>query len=175
MKKLTIILAAFIASVLGGCCPANAQTITNVEPVTLDSTNTTDVTKYDLTLGADGTTIRGHTEGGFDVSISADPIKSARALWVGASQSLYWQPKLAGSTDVDADWVMHIKSSNLYAEPGWSAGNVYGDGDFWRTGPEFIAQYYISDDSYIAANLNYDFVSKGSGGFRYSLGIGFEF
>ena len=57
---------------------------------------------------------------------------------------------------------------------------------FLKGSPEFIAQYYLSNDLYIYGAVNYDLLTKqGSGGWntsnddnndwRWSIGIGAEF
>lgn len=140
------------------------------------TTNAPDFGKYDVTVGADGTTIDGHSEGGISFSVSADPFKILPQLWIGVSQGLFWEPDFAGSTDFDADWNFNIYG-NFYLQPGWSAGVLYSSTDsvILRTGPELIAQYYISDDAYFYGSVNFDFVNKGADGLRYSVGIGIEF
>lgn len=148
--------------------------------VTVIASPTNDVAKdydhVDLTFGASGTTIAGHSELGIDVSASVNPFAAVPSLWVGGSQSLYWEPAFAGSTDLDADWSQQIYKQ-LYINPGWSVGNVYavGSQDFWRTGPEVTFQYYTSDDAYLYSGMNWDFVTSGKPGLRWSFGIGIEF
>jgi hypothetical protein len=164
----TLLIALFTASVLAADTNTIATVATNAAP---------DYDKVDITLSGSGTTIHGQSEFGLDVSASINPIAQASDLWFGVSQSLYWQPKFAGSTDVDADWSIHVYGQ-VYALPGWSVGGVYDGqgGNFVRTGPEIIGQYYMGDDVYAFGQVNYDFVTdNGERGWRYALGIGWEF
>lgn len=165
------------------------NTVSSTNAVALTSTNvdSTDFGKYDITFSSAGSRYGGHTQQGIDFSISTDPFEKLPDLWVGMSQSLYWAPKFGGSTDLDADWNFHVVG-NLYAQGGWSVGDIYGAGvqNLIRTGPEFIGQYYLSTDTYLYAALNYDLLTKQSGqgwttsssennGWRWSLGLGVEF
>jgi hypothetical protein len=160
--------------------------------LTLEGTNSAvdskDYNKVDLTLSSAGTSYGGHNEVGVDVSLSIDPFKQLPSLWVGVSQSLYWQPAFQGSTDVDADWVFDIYKEKLYLNPGWSIGDVYGANSYnlIRTGPEVELQYYVSDDVYLYGCVNYDLLTKDShggwqtdnrdnNGWRWSIGLGWEF
>lgn len=183
MKKLIYTITVLLFLGLGGLsygADTNAVSTTDSTNAVVAATNTApEFNNVDLTFGAAGTTIKGNTDVGVDVSVSIDPFKQAPDLWVGVSQSLYWQPVFAGSTDFDADWIFQVHG-NLYVNTGWSVGNVYGQGsDFYRTGPEVIFQYYTSDNAYLYAGVNYDIIWGGddtdSDGFRYSAGIGLEF
>jgi hypothetical protein len=104
------------------------------------------------------------------------PLSSARNLWFGVAQSVGWTPQVAGSTDLDANWNIHIYG-NLYALPGWSVGTVYqaNSAAVFRTSPELQVQYYLGDDVFLIGQGNYDLVSRGDNAFRWSLGIGWEF
>jgi hypothetical protein len=138
-----------------------------------------DKTKYDLTLGAAGDVVpkTGENESGFSLSLSADPFKQWRQLWLGGSQSLSWKP-FAGSTDLDAEWQIAVYKDTVYVLPAWSVGCAYGNesGPAWRTGPELLAQYYTTDHSFIYSQVNYDLlVTRGDHGLRWSIGIGLEF
>jgi len=174
----------------------NIVTVTNYVTITntvsadtneLTSTNSApDFGKYDITFGSAGSSYAGENQAGVDFSVSTDPFEKLPNLWVGVSQSLYWAPSFGGSTDVDADWNFSI-TDNICVQGGWSLGDVYGAGvdNLIRTGPEFIAQYYMSNDTYIYGAVNYDLLTKQSGqgwqsnsdnnGWRWSLGIGVEF
>lgn len=148
-----------------------------------------DYDKFDLTISSAGTSYGGKNEVGVDVSASIDPLfKTIPSLWVGVSQSLYWQPTFAGSTDIDIDWSINIYKQLLYLNPGWSVGKVYGANtsiDLWRTGPEVTLQYYVCDNAYIYVGVNYDLITKELGdgwqtsgnndGWRWGIGIGLEF
>ena len=146
-----------------------------------------DYNKIDLTLSSAGTSYNGQNEVGLDVSVSIDPFKDLPQLWVGVSQSLYWTPALAASTDIDAIWNIAV-TDKIYLNPAWSVGDVYGASDIQnviRTGPELYIQYYTSDNAYIYAGVNYDLLTKTSdqgwqtsssnNGWRWSIGIGLEF
>lgn len=188
MKKLLITALAMTLGVLG----LNAATVTNVVTVTNTVVITTtnipnlmpplekkDYNKIDLTVGASGTVINGQSTSGLDVSVSINPFKNLQNLWVGVAQGLYWQPSFAGSTDVDVDWNFPIYG-NFYGQAGWAGGAVYdvenSDATYWRTGPELIAQYYVSDDAYLYVGYNYDICTKSANdGHRWSIGIGLEF
>ena len=176
----------------------NTVTVTNYVTITntvsadtnaLTSTNNSapEFGKYDITFGSAGSSYGGNTQAGVDFSVSTDPFEKLPNLWGGVSQSLYWTPSFGGSTDVDADWNVSI-TDRICVQGGWSVGDVYGAGleNLIRTGPEFIAQYYLSNDTYLYGAVNYDLlVKQGSGGWttsnsdnngwRWSLGIGVEF
>jgi hypothetical protein len=133
---------------------------------------------YELTLGGSGTNIKGQNSLGADVSLSTNPFEKLSNLWLGAAQSVYWEPSFSGSTDIFADWNWHL-FGELYLNTGWSAGAVYDKSSLsWRTGPEATFQYYVSDGAFIYTGVNYDIPIRGSGverGFRYSVGIGLAF
>lgn len=105
------------------------------------------------------------------------PSKKLPSLWVGVAQGVYWEPTFAGSTDIFADWSTDLYKDTIYLNTGWSVGTLYGGGSSitWRTGPEVYLQYYASDNAFIFAGVNYDFMSRGDNGFRYSIGIGLSF
>jgi len=112
------------------------------------------------------------------VYLATDPFKSLPKLWVGISQSLYWQPTLAGSTDIDIVWVFNAYKQ-LYVQPGWSVGDVYSktSPNFLRTGPEFTLQYYWTDHFYTSSGVNYDITKNAKNdGFRFTIiEFGWEF
>ncbi len=94
---------------------------------------------WELTLGGGGETLNGESYFGLDFSLSTNPFESRPEVWVGIAQSLYWEPSLAGSTDLYVDWNWHIYGEKLYLNTGWSVGGVYdnsGTATIWRTGPE---------------------------------------
>lgn len=134
---------------------------------------------YELTLGGGGTSIDGENSFGLDVSLSTNPFEKRPEIWLGVAQSVYWEPKFAGSTDLFIDWSQNIWKEKLYLNAGWSGGVIYGDVDktTWRTGPEATLQYYTADNAFIYAGVNYDVFesNKQEGGFRYSFGIGLSF
>lgn len=132
---------------------------------------------YELTLGGSGATFNGESAFGLDVSISTNPFKKLPSLWVGVAQGVYWEPTFSGSTDIFADWSTDLYKETLYLNTGWSVGALYGVGysTTWRTGPEAYLQFYTSDNAFLFAEVNYDFMSKGENGFRYSFGIGLLF
>jgi hypothetical protein len=155
---------------------ADATTTTNSDAISYN--------KVDLTVSQQGTAYNHNRSFGLDVSLSIDPFASVPSLWVGVSQSVYWQPAFAASTDVDADWVFNVHG-NWYVNPGWSIGEVYGANTprLTRTGPEVEVQYYFNDNWFIAFNANYDLVTEQDGrwassgdtvGLRESIGFGFE-
>lgn len=194
MKTLSILL---LVLGLGGlnASAQNLVTVTNYVTITntvstdkLTVTNEeTDFGKYDITFSSAGSSYGGNNQVGIDFSVSTDPFKKFPDIWVGVSQSLYWAPSFGGSTDVDIDWNYNVYG-NFCVQGGWSAGDVYGAGleNLIRTGPEFIAQYYLSNDTYLYGAINYDLLTKQSSGkwttsnsdnngVRWSLGFGVEF
>jgi hypothetical protein len=189
MIKTTILLAITILSAITTLAETNTNhTPIILSPPTLSETNvgSVDYNKIDITFGGAGTSYNNHNTVGFDTSFSIDPFKQVPSIWVGASQSIYWQPLFGGATDIDADWNQQIWR-NLYFNGGWSIGNVYGAGvsDLWRTGPEILLQWYFNDHTYSYAGANYDLFTQESGkswrtsgsdnGVRWQAGIGLEF
>ncbi len=161
-----------ITIALGSLASASAQT----NLITTNSVAGKTSGGIELTLGGAGTHINGQNEVGADLSISINPFSSRPEVWIGVAQSVYWSPKFAGSTDLFADWSQNIWREKLYANIGWSAGTTYGEDCIQRTGPELTLQYYVSDDAFVYAGVNWDaVVSKGNSGFRYSFGIGLSF
>lgn len=137
---------------------------------------------WEFTLGGAGQTIKGDSSFGLDFSISTNPFEKRPEIWVGLSQGLYWEPTFSGSTDlfVDWSWALFPKTFNdsLYLNTGWTVGILYdnsGTDPIYRTGPEAYLQYYTSDNAFIYAGLNWDFVSEGDDGLRYCFGIGLSF
>lgn len=135
--------------------------------------------KYDLTIGGDGFTNPHTLKNGFeiDVGLSSNPFKKLSNLWIGIDQAIGREPSLSGSTDLTAYWPVDVYKGSIYINPGWSGGVLYGDGEpsIWRTGPIVEGQYYVTDNSFVYTDINYDLLmSKGNGGFRYSIGIGIE-
>lgn len=129
---------------------------------------------YELTIGGGGTAIDGEHLYGLDVTLSTNPLKPLPDLWFGIAQGAYWEPEFGGSTDLYADWNWHL-FSELYLNTGWSVGVVYGDGHYFRTGPQLTFQFYVTDSSFIYAGANYDLNDGQSNGFRYSFGVGIAF
>lgn len=84
-----------------------------------------------------------------------------------------------------ADWSWDIVKDKLCLNTGWSVSAAYDRNDVgWYTGPEVSLQYYTSGNAFIYAGVNYDFLSKESGGgwkastenaLTYSFGIGIAF
>ncbi len=133
---------------------------------------------WEFTLGADGTSINGNDTFGLDFSVSTTPLPEQFSwLWVGVAQGLYWEPSFAGSTDVFIDWSRDVWKDTVWINIGWSVGAVYDKTTTqWRTGPEFVVQYYTSDNAFVFAGVNYDFNgSRAPDGFRYGFGIGLFF
>ena len=197
MKQILVTSIALFAAAVVGLGAQSTNTTSDVNTnitapkLTLEGTNSADAKDYnkiDLTLSSAGTSYGGHNEVGIDVSVSIDPFKKLPELWVGVSQSLYWQPALAASTDIDAAWNFNI-TDKICVLGGWSIGDVYGASgvdNLIRTGPEVIAQYYVSDNAYFYGAANYDLLTQQSGqgwqtsnsnnnGWRWSFGIGLEF
>jgi hypothetical protein len=107
-----------------------------------------------------------------------NPFKKAPKVWLGVSQSVYWDPKVSGSTDLNVNYSWHLYKS-LYLNTGWAAGLVYQRNDdsltsYWRTGPQACLQYYIGN-AFVYSGLDYDLITRGSSGWRYSFGIGLVF
>jgi hypothetical protein len=178
MKTLFLSLFAGIALLGVTANAAESNQVTNLLPPVTNSVATDDVTKYDITISAGGLMLpsNGQSETALDFSVAFNPLKSARNLWFGVAQSVAWSPQVAGSTDLDVNWSIHIYNQ-LYILPGWSVGTVYeaNGPTIWRTSPEVQAQYYLSDDCFLIGQVNYDLVSQGEDDVRWSLGIGFEF
>lgn len=183
MKNIILACVILSASFLSANADTNSVSKTNVVNVPVVSTNSIDgkaYGSYELTLGGSGTSINGKHAFGVDLSLSTNPFKKYPQIWPGVSQSLYWEPKLAGSTDVFVDWSQNIWRKRIYANFGWSGGALYGDYEknpIWRTGPEFSIQYYTSGNAFIYTGVNYDLFesNKQEGGFRYNFGIGITF
>ena len=186
---LALALCGLSASAQNMVTVTNYVTITNtVVADPLAATNDApDFGKYDLTVSSDGSHYGSQNQVGVDFSLSSNPFEDVSSLWVGISQSVYWAPSFGGATDLDADWNVSI-TDKFCVQGGWSVGDVYGAGveNLIRTGPEFIAQYYMSDDVYLYGAVNYDLLTQqGSGGWqtsnsdnnglRWSIGIGTEF
>ena len=164
MKKT--IVALFPMALLGFA--AIAQTPDETESKTFGG--------IELTFGGAGTDIDGESEFGFDFSLSTNPFEARPEVWVGIVQGFYWEPSFAGSTDLFVDWSHNLWKETLFANVGWSVGSVYDTSDhYWRTGPELTLQYCVADNAFIYSGVNYDFVTKGENGFRYSFGIGLSF
>lgn len=149
-----------------------------VAPVVSDDAGKLDKQGWELTLGGDGITVNGKTQFALDFSLETNPIKPLRSLWMGFAQSFSWEPILAGSTDLLVEWSWHVWK-DLYVNTGYQGGIVYSnykdDPSYWRHGPEITAQYYVGDNAFIYAQINYDFVTRGDDGVRYSAGIGLAF
>lgn len=168
-NNITILILALVAAF-----GLSAQTTNSV--ITTNSVSGKSSGGYELTLGGAGTSVNGQNEVGADISLSTNPFNSRPEVWLGVSQGVSWSPKFAGSTDLFADWSQNIWREKLYANLGWSGGATYGGETVWRSGPELTLQYYVSDDAFVYAGVNYDaVVSKGDKGFRYSFGIGLSF
>lgn len=160
----------------------NAQSSNATNSVAPFQTNivaaTADVTKFNITLGGGGLIVpkTGAAEESFSFSLTANPFISCRPLWIGIAQGAAWTPIAAGSTDFDADWNWTV-TDKFCVLTGWSAGTVYSNEGppSYRTGPEVLTQYYVSDTAFIYAQGNYDLQSRGNCGLRWSIGIGIEF
>ena len=159
----------------------NAQSSNKVNSAAPFSTNVVaaaaDVTKFDITLGGGGLIVpkTGASEESFSFSLTANPFQPCRPLWIGVAQSAAWTPVAAGSTDLDADWNWTV-TDKFCILTGWSVGTAYNNEGppSFRTGPEVLTQYYISDTAFIYAQGNYDLQSRGNCGLRWSIGIGIE-
>ena len=175
MKLITITVTLLMMV----CLAANAQITTNKNDVPTISTNESSGKEYggyELTFGGGGSTIKGKTEIGFDVSLSTNPFKARPEVWLGVAQCVYWSPVFSGTTDLYADWNTHL-FKELYLNTGWSVGAVYGSTEttLYRTGPELSLQYYTDGNAFVYVGANYDFITKGESGIRYSFGIGLTF
>lgn len=137
-----------------------------------EKTEKADYGAYELTLGGGGV----KNSWGLDLSLSTNPFKKLSSLWLGVGQSVAWEPKFTGSTDLFADWSAHL-IGQLYVNTGWSAGALYDTHalDYWRTGPEVTFEYYVGDSSFLFAGANYDVWRSHKSGddhFRFSWGLG---
>ena len=170
-------ISAILVGILFGESAVSAQTNAPVA-LTQDVSGTSRSNGgWEFTLGADGTSVNGNNTFGLDFSVSTTPVPETFSwLWVGVAQGVYWEPTFAGSTDVFVDWSRDVWKDTVWINIGWSVGAVYDETSTqWRTGPEFVVQYYTSDNAFVFAGVNYDFVDKGSDGFRYGFGIGLFF
>jgi hypothetical protein len=174
MKKLLLTLLVAI-TFLGVVVNATETNTLN----TADS-GKSEAGSYEFTLGGSGSFVNEESSSyGLDFSISTNPLEAAPNVWFGLIQGLYWEPRISGSTDVNINYSFNL-FGDLYVNAGWSVGAVYAraDGDFdhyWRTGPEATLQYYVAENAFIYAGVNYDIVSEGENGFRPSIGIGLSF
>lgn len=175
-KTLLLSLVALAAITLAAPAQSNAVESAKSEPFT-----------FEFTLGGGGIEIDGVTEFGLDASLSTNPFKPLPNLWLGIVQGVAWDPQFFGATDVNANWSWHV-FKELYLNTGWSFGAEYIEGAqaTWRTGPEATLQYYVGENAFIYAGVNYDLYSKAGGsnwqcnkdigdGWRYSIGIGITF
>jgi hypothetical protein len=159
--------------ILSICISIGANAQTNVVEVEQE---TKEYGSWEVTLGGGGSSVKGNSDFGLDFSIATNPFEKLSSLWVGVAQSIYWEPCVSGSTDVFVDWNTHVYK-DLYLNTGWSVGTVYDRyaSSIFRTGPEVSLQYYTSDNAFIYAGINYDFVNRGNNGLRYSFGLGLSF
>jgi len=136
------------------------------------------INSIELTLGGGGNVVNGQSAFGTDITFSTNPLKPLPSVWVGVAQGIYWEPNMAGSTDLYVDWSQDIWNDTLYLNGGWSGGVLYGSNGTpaWRTGPEVSLQFYTHDNAFIYAGVNYDVWStSGDHEWRYSFGIGILF
>jgi len=188
MKKYILSLVLLIALVFSVNAQTNTVSTNAIAVPTLSLTNAPDTGKasgsWELTLGGGGETLNGESYFGLDFSIGTNPFEKRPEVWITLSQSLYWEPSFAGSTDIGVDWCWNVLpkvfNDSLNLNTGWSGGALYdnqGSDVVWRTGPEATLQYYTSDNAFIYAGVNYDVFrsDKNEGGFRYSFGIGLSF
>jgi hypothetical protein len=180
MKKLILtILTVFVVGLA-----ANAQTNTTVPTLAtnaVEEASGKQAGSWEVTLGGGGTQINNDSTFGLDISVGTNPFKDRPEVWLGVVQGAYWEPTFAGSTDIYADWSQPILpeklDDSLYLNAGWSVGALYDrhTSATWRTGPEASLQWYTSDNAFIYGGVNWDFVSQGDHGLRYSFGIGLAF
>jgi hypothetical protein len=176
MKKnaLTLVAICLVAMNL------SAQTLQLSPEYAVDETALEETGKQsgdiELTLGGGGAVVRGDSVFGADISLSTNPLDAIPEIWVGVGQSLYWEPDFAGSTDLFVDWSLNAYRDIVYLNLGWSVGGLYDlDDVIWRTGPQAFVQVYTSDNAFLYAGANWDFVDEGDDGLRYSFGIGLTF
>ena len=178
-KYITKLLAVFAVLINLSFGEMTTLAQTNVNATLTESVSTGGRANggWEFTLGADGTRVNSKETFGLDFSVSTTPLPETFSwLWVGVAQGVYWEPTFAGSTDVYVDWSRDVWNDTVWINIGWSVGAVYDrNSTQWRTGPEFVVQYYTSDNAIIFAGVNYDFVDKGDDGFRYGFGIGLFF
>ena len=188
MKNLIKSLILAVALV---CLTANAQntvTITNVVTIT-NTVTTLNVTsnapiveklygKWELTINGAGSVVpkTGSSQFGLSLSLATDPFKKAPNVWVGMVQGLSWEPTFAGSTDVYSEYAWHIYK-DLWLNTGWSVGTLYDTQSslVWRTGPQVEVEYYIGSNTFLVSTINYDLMTRGNSGLRYSFGVGVTF
>ena len=176
MKRIIVVIS-IVAAV------ASLQAQTNLAPVstTALTTNTAsggsdkEYGSYELTLGGGGITSpkTGDTQFALDATLSTDPFKKLPNLWIGAAQSLSWEPSFAGETDIFSDYSWHLHKQ-LWLNTGWSVGGSYAAGTsiIWHTGPEASFEYYVGDSAFLFVGINFDMVSRGDNNFPYKFGIG---
>jgi hypothetical protein len=161
--------------------PTTASELTEEEETSGKSTPNT----WEFTFGGAGETINNVEDSVFylDISAATNPIKPLPNLWFGVVQGFAWEPKLAGATDIYAEWSFHLWKE-LWVNTGYSGGVVYNSYDdteeedyssYWRHGPQVTFQYYVGSNAFLYAGVNYDIVPKRENGFRYSAGIGLAF
>jgi hypothetical protein len=166
-----------LAIIILGLSAVLASAQTNQAEVSTLKTNAVekadkDFGAYELTLGGGGV----KNSWGLDLSLSTNPFKRLSSLWLGVGQSVAWEPKFSGSTDLFADWGTHL-IGQLYINTGWSVGALYDTHalDYWRTGPEVTFEYYVGDSSFLFAGANYDAWRSHKSEddhFRFSWGLG---
>lgn len=170
MKKYIVtLLALFTTAVI------NAQ-MPNLDTNVVDSGKSAG--GVEITFGGSGTEIKGESAFGGDFSISVNPFKARREVWLGLQQGLYWEPTFAASTDLFVEWSQNLWKEIFYINLGWSGGALYDTYviDTWRTGPQATLQYYVVENAFIYAGVNYDaWLNNGDNGFRYSFGLGLSF
>ncbi len=171
MKTILTMLAA-VTLLATGRAQTNATTDTNQSM------------PLEITLGGGGFTVphTGETQFGIDAGISVQPF--SKPIWLNLNQELTWQPSLAGSTDIGADWSWRLYKEKLYLNTGWSGGAIYDRHTLgWRSGPEASFEWYTKGNAFFFAGLNYDLFSKAdqhtgwhtadpASQLRFSVGIG---
>jgi hypothetical protein len=178
MKRiLTVVLMAAGAVSLNA--QTNAPATPEAAPTLALSTNAPAADKaygsYELTLGGGGFTSpkTGDTQFGLNTTLSTDPFKQAPNVWVGAGQSLSWEPSFAGETDLFSEYSWHIRGQ-LWLDTGWFGGIAYASDSaaVWHTGPYVEAEYYIGDSSFLFFEYDLDMASRGDSTLPYRFGIG---
>lgn len=174
------ILFLFAVLLLLGFNTSYAQTNTVITGPAM-ATNTATHWPKEFTIGGSGVTNpkTRDTQFGLDATFAVQPL--SLPIWFGINQELSWSPNLVGATDLSADYAWPLITNKLYLNTGWSAGATYDTSTLgWRTGPEASLEYYTVGNAFIIAGLNYDLVTRDSGGwntangnvFRYFIGVG---
>jgi len=114
----------------------------------------------------------------------SDPLELGLRQSVSVLRAKHADDSWAGSTVGFVDW--NFGTNTLVPFIGANLGGIYGDGvhDTGTAGLETGLKYYVKDKTFIAFNVQYDWLFDKSndidnrfddGAFFYSIGVGFNF